>query len=145
MESNPNTREIPREQWPRFFDDIGKRYEGWAVTVEIVGRDLGDQHEGTGLPLQGLSFEKAGSEAGDILIEAGDITPYSGDDAAYIVHHIDCPRAVRWADTQPGSETAIELESADGRLTIVRIRRPAELPPPSDAANTQQWRQGRSA
>ena len=39
------TREIPREQWIRYFDDFSKNHEGWIVTLEVIGSDIGDQEE----------------------------------------------------------------------------------------------------
>src|SRR5215813_11447880 len=54
---NMQTREIPREQWIRFFDDFSKNHEGWVVTLEVVSSDLGDQEEANGLPLVGISAD----------------------------------------------------------------------------------------
>ncbi|HTW95005.1 MAG TPA: DUF5335 family protein, partial [Tepidisphaeraceae bacterium] len=64
--------EIPNPKWETFFEDIGNNYYGWAVSVEVMGRHLGDYPISDGLPLQGISFEKAGSMAGDILIDVGE-------------------------------------------------------------------------
>ena len=65
--------EIPRDHWKDYFNDLSKTYSGWAVTVEVLNNRLGDQTRVTGLPLQGLSFDPEGSQAGDILVEAGDL------------------------------------------------------------------------
>ena len=103
-------------------------YSGWATTVEVLA--TGDHPRIDGLPLQGLSFEaKGGSQAGDILVEAGD------KGTAYETHLIHRPKVVRAADTRPGEETDIEIESEEGYTTIVHIRRRPELPEPRPARN----------
>ena len=124
---NVPTQEIPRDNWMSYFNDISKLYHGWGVDVEVLGRDYGDQPEVKGLPLQGLSYEPAGSEANDILVEAGDLP------MGYIVHHVNNPRIVRAAPTIPGIETDIEIESEEGYTTLVHVRERPELPPPEKA------------
>jgi hypothetical protein len=121
--STTNTYEIPSEQWPELFGVLSRQFWGWGATIEVLDRELGDQRAADGLPLQGLSFEKAGSQAGDILIEVGDAgTPF----ATHLIHR---PRAVRVAVLQPGAEADIELESEEGVTTLLRLRRRPELPP----------------
>jgi hypothetical protein len=117
--------EVPRTGWPAYFRDLGKLFQGWAVTVEVLDRQLGDQPVIDGLPFQGISYEtKGGSQAGDVLIEAGDAgTPY-------LTHLVHRPRAVRGAALQPGVETDVEIDAEDGVTHIVRLRVRPELPPP---------------
>jgi hypothetical protein len=91
-----DTHEIPIDQWLPYFNDLGRRYNGWATSMA----------------------------AGDVLIEVGDIgTPYE-------THRVREPSILRVADTQPGAETDLEIESRDGTTTLVRIRRRQELPDP---------------
>ena|SRR5688572_27381269 len=118
-----STVEIPRDTWQPFFNDLGRAYRGWATTIEVVGGGYGAHPRVDGVPLQGMSYEyKGGSQAGDVLIEAGDAgTPYE-------VHRVPKPRAVRAAPTQPGGETDVEIESDEGFIHIVRIRARPELP-----------------
>jgi hypothetical protein len=119
--------EIPKEQWQAYFNDVSKQHQGWAVTIEVLAGELGDQRHVDGLPLSGLSFDPAGSQAGDILVETGDAgTPFD----THLVHR---PRAVRSAVLQPGAEMDIEIESEEGYQTIVHIRLRPELPAPGDA------------
>jgi hypothetical protein len=120
---NATTLEIARDRWRLYFEEVGRLYEGWATTVEVLGRELGDQPAEEDLPLQGISYEISGSDAGNILIELGDIEP------AFVTHHVERPRAVRAADTQPGAETDIQIESEDGTITLVHLRPRPGLPP----------------
>ena len=127
MELNRMTEEIPKDYWLAFANDVSRAYQGWGVTVELLARELGDQPAAQALPFQGMSFEKAGSDAGDILVEAGDIEP------AYATHRIDRPRALRMVASIPGMETDIEIESEDGTTTLVRLRSRLGLPPVGNA------------
>jgi hypothetical protein len=117
--------EIQRDKWRAYFEEIAKEYQGWAVTIDALEGELGDQPVADGLPLQGISFETKGSASGDILIEVGDIgTPFA-------VHRVNRPRIVRAADTIPGVETDIQIDSEDGTSTLIRLRVRPALPPKS--------------
>lgn len=121
---NVTTQELSREQWQPYFNMLNKEYQGWAATIEVLEGELGDQPEADGVPFQGMSYETKGSRAGDILVEVGDAgTPY-------IVHDISKPRIVRVSDTQPGAEVDIQIESEEGTVRVIRLRRRPELPPP---------------
>jgi hypothetical protein len=122
------SHEIPQDQWNEFFRDLSEEYQGWAVTVETLAGELGDQKSIDDLPLQGFSVEPPeGSQAGDILVEAGDAgTPYE----THLIHH---PRVLRTAITQPGLEGDVEIEDEEGVKTIVRLRHRPELPPAGQA------------
>lgn len=110
------TREIPKTDWLACLNDLSKKYRGWWVTIEILGHDLGDQRLADGLQLQGLSFEPRGSDAGDILVEVGDL------DTAFMIHHVNRARGLWVADAGPGGEVNINVASEDGTTTLVRLR-----------------------
>jgi hypothetical protein len=121
------TLEIPRETWLPYFNELSRLYQGWAVTIEIIAGDLGEHPRADDLPLQGLSYDPAGSQAGDILVEVGDAgMPYE-------THLIHKPRTVRAAVTNPGAEADLDIESEEGTTTLLRIRRRRELPQPGRA------------
>ena len=122
MRTTAPTREIPKEKWQAYFVSLAEQYAGWSTAVEVLHRELGDQHVYDGLPLQGISYDPAGSQAGDILIEAGDAgTPFE----THLVHR---PTAVRIAVTQPGGEADVEIASDEGYTTLVRLRPRPQLP-----------------
>ena len=116
------TLDIPRSQWQNSLIDLSRQYQGWAVILEEMLGELGDQYASKEMPLQGLSLETKGSEKGDILVELGD-SPHE-----YMVHHVDHPSALRVTVTKPGDEADNEIESEDGTTTIVRLRRREALP-----------------
>jgi hypothetical protein len=115
------TFEVPRDQWKPFFNTINQQYRNWQTTIEVMGQDLGDQPETEGAPLQEINFEDLGTESGNIEIALGE-TPDS-----FQTHMIERPRHIRVADTQPGTERDVQIESADGLTVLVHIRPYPEL------------------
>jgi hypothetical protein len=109
-------REIPREQWQEVLSELTWQLRGCRATIEVHGRDAANGRIGHGLPLQALSFETRGSEAGDLLIEAGDSPNF------YFVHHVDAPRALRVIGPDESGSAELRAESADGSTTVVRLR-----------------------
>jgi hypothetical protein len=110
------TRDIPREQWLRFFDDFSKNHEGWVVTLEVVGIDIGDQREASGLPLVGISADlKAHENRIEIIV--------GGRPDVDVTRFINKPKRV-WVKEPgiPGDE-AIEVESEDGIMTLLNFHR----------------------
>jgi Family of unknown function (DUF5335) len=117
------TREIPQAHWQKFFDDFSKQHEkGWFVLLEVEGKDLGDQLETDGLPFLGISYVSQGTGAGSIDIGFGNKPDKFGS------HLVDQPRHVYVADTDGGAETDIQIDSADGTKTLVRLRRDKSFP-----------------
>jgi hypothetical protein len=110
------TRDIPREQWIRFFDEFSKNHEGWVVTLEVVSLDIGDQEEAAGLPLVGISADvKAHEDRIDIIV--------GGRPDVDVTRFIERPKHV-WVKESgiPGDE-AIEIESEDGIKTLLKFHR----------------------
>jgi hypothetical protein len=117
------TLEIRKEKWREYFEDLGRIYGGWAVTLELLLGELGHQRRIDNLPLRGLSYEAKGSRAGDILIETGDLN------LPFEVHQIHRPTAVRASAIQPGAEIDVEIEAEEGERAVIRIRCRPSLPP----------------
>jgi hypothetical protein len=111
-----STRDIPREQWGRFFDDFSKKHDGWVVTLEVIGSDLGDQEEASGLPLVGISADVKDRENRIEIIVGGrpDVD---------VTRIIDTPKRVWFKESGTLGEDAIEVESEDGTKTILNFNR----------------------
>ncbi len=56
------TQEIPRQEWNKFFDSFSRQHEGWLVTLEIFGPEIGAQEEARELPLEGISIASGTNE-----------------------------------------------------------------------------------
>ncbi len=110
------TREIPKAQWRAFFDEFSEEHRGWKATVEVMGKDVGDQEVARSAPFLGISYETKGTGAGNIDIGTGDRPD------TLMTHTVDRPRAVRAADTDGGAEADLEIEDEDGRMFLLRVR-----------------------
>jgi hypothetical protein len=109
------TREISRSEWPAFFDSFSRQHEGWRITLEVFGPDIGDQIEERDLALEGVTAELA--DAGDkieIMIGA------KPDD--HITHTISAPAQVGLEQTDEGADVALAIKAADGTTTLLRFR-----------------------
>ncbi|HTL31123.1 MAG TPA: DUF5335 family protein [Tepidisphaeraceae bacterium] len=117
------TREIPIEQWEPFFNSFSECHQGEKVTVKIVGKDIGDQTEMCDMPLMGISADRKAGGGERIEVSAGETT------SAHITHAVLHPSHVRLAESDDGQAIAMQIESDDGPVTLVRFSQdPQELP-----------------
>jgi Family of unknown function (DUF5335) len=109
-------REIPRDEWVEFLDSFSRQHEGWLVTVEVLGSEIGAQVEAQELPLQGITAElKDGGEDAISVILGGGPT-------GHVTHSITGPTHVRIEQTEDGADMTLQIESGDGVTTLVRFR-----------------------
>ncbi len=113
------TKEIPRDQWVEFFDGFSKRHEGWLATIEVLQSDIGAQTEAERLPFVGISADVKDNE-NRLEIRLGN-QPNSG-----ITHAITSPTCVQVKQNEEGEDEALEIESSDGEITLLRFRRTAK-------------------
>jgi hypothetical protein len=106
------TTEIPRERWSKFFDDFSKHHEGWIVNWEVLGDDIGNQTKTNRLPLVGISADVKG-RAPRIDVMVG------GRPDAHVTQIIETPKRVWFKLPEVAGNEAIEVESDDGRVTLV--------------------------
>ena len=110
------TREIPQDEWKSFLDTFTEQHEGWIVTLELLGSDLGDQEQSTRLPLVGIGADVKGRERHiDIIV--------GGRPDANLTHIIGAPRRVWITEHDDRRHDALEVESEDGTRTLVSFRR----------------------
>ena len=109
------TREIPGNEWPKFFDNFSSRHEGWSVTLEIFGADLGAQVQERELALAGVVDEWDEIHGNRITIMFGE-TP-----DAHITHRISHPTEVSLEQTEGGADVALAIKSADGITALLRV------------------------
>jgi hypothetical protein len=115
MTTATTTREIPRNEWPDFFDGFSRRHDGWLVTIEILDESLGDQIEVKNQKLKGIVAERRGDpKTIDILVGN---SPDEGS-----THIIDKPTRVWVEVTGEGAEAALEIESEDHVKTLLTFR-----------------------
>ncbi|HEX8985727.1 MAG TPA: DUF5335 family protein [Bryobacteraceae bacterium] len=118
------TREIPPNEWRNFFNTFSQLHEGWLTTVEVAGEDVpGDQISTEGEPLLEIGADK-GSESGAIEITVG---RSEASEFTHVVHDVE---RVLFERSDQGKSESIEIQSAEGGVTIVQLRPAAhkELP-----------------
>jgi hypothetical protein len=101
-----NTQEIPRTDWPQFFQDFTRRHEGWRCTIEVLGDALGAQFQASGLPLGGINSDDSG-----IVVQL----------AGEAEHRIPAPEHV-WRLEVDGDDEVLEIEGPSIR-TLLRFQK----------------------
>jgi hypothetical protein len=114
-EKNMKTREIPKDEWPKFFDSFSSKYLGWTVTLEIFGAELGAQVQERELTLEGIVDELDETHGNRIVIMLGE------NPDAHVTHMIDRPTEVSLEQTDGGADSALAIKSADGVTALLRF------------------------
>ena len=118
------TREIHYDQWEPFFNDFTHLYQGRHVNVETFSAAEGEAEAHVrsrlcDLPLVGiLCAHPAVNEAESIEIIASD----QRDPRAAPGHVIVNPQKVQLAEEENGQAVALQIESADDVVTILRFQ-----------------------
>ena len=112
------TVEIPPARWRPALDEFSAIHEGWLVSVDVLGSEIGAQPEISNLPLVGVSADDP--QRGDAIAIA--VAPSPRDQFTHVV-----TGAIRLyvERTDEGADVALGIESDDGIKTIVRFRTPA--------------------
>jgi hypothetical protein len=119
---NDRREELTRQGWPHYFETLTKEAEGFDVTIEVVGPELGDQFEAEKLPLAYLAYDNKD----DVFIVA-----VGGRDRRYPVlrHMIEHPDKILADSRAADTPWAVEVVGSDGDQTIVTLDRRPALPP----------------
>jgi Family of unknown function (DUF5335) len=107
-------RLVPRTEWPRFFEEFSRRYDGWLVTVRVFHPRFGSQVVARDLPLEGIVSSADGSVP--ISLHLG------GSTTQNVEHEITSPRQVWVEMSEGGAEEALGVLSEDGTKTILEFR-----------------------
>ena len=110
------TKEIPKNEWPKFLDNFSRQHKGWLVTLEIFGTDFGAQVQEHELAFEGIVDEVDETHGNQIVIMVGE-TP---DD--HITHSIARPIQVSLEQTDEGAHAVLAIKSADGVMALMRFR-----------------------
>ncbi|HEX7228404.1 MAG TPA: DUF5335 family protein [Candidatus Binatia bacterium] len=127
------TREIPKNEWPKFFDNFSSKHKGWEVTLEILGAEFGAQVQERELALAGIVDEWDEIHGNRIVIMLGE----KPDD--HITHTVSQPAQVSLEQTDGDATVALAIKSADGVMVLLRFLSPV-LPEMLDSLVGQQTR-----
>ena len=111
------TRQIPREEWTRFFDNLSRKQEGWEATLEVFGPDIGDQVEERRLYLTGLSAEVSAEQNGTDKIAI----MFGGLPSQHLTHTIVSPVKVDLQQTDFGIDSVLQIKSAEGITSLLKL------------------------
>ena len=111
------TRQIPRGEWTRFFDNLSRKQEGWEVTLEVFGPDIGDQIEERHLFLSGVTAEVADNFGKRDKIEI----MMGGKPNGHVTHTITGPILVELQQTDLGLDSALQIKCADGTTSLLHL------------------------
>lgn len=117
MENTMKTRQIPREEWISFFDDLSKKLEGQSVALEVFSPEIGDQLEERRMFFAGLTADvtdKAGQQD-KIEIMLG------GNPDAHLTHTITAPTEIDLQQTERGIVSVLQIKAADGTTSLLRL------------------------
>ena len=108
------TREIKKDYWQSFFDQISQTLQGKLIQIEVDSLELGAQIEADKLSLNGLTFDSKD----DAFVISSD----------QIEHVIRSPQQIFVADGAQGINS-LEIRSSDGTENIINFTEPLALPP----------------
>ncbi|HLA11382.1 MAG TPA: DUF5335 family protein [Pyrinomonadaceae bacterium] len=109
-----STREIPRNQWPEFFNEFSRTHEGCGVTLEVFGPDIGDQVEEKSFFLSGVAAElKPNGDRIEIML--------GGSPERHLTHVISTPTNVGFEKGMTGTKGALQIKSADGTTALLHL------------------------
>lgn len=107
------TRELPRSEWQAYFDDFSRNLDTLVATVEVVGREIGDQVEADQLVLTGISYD----HKDDIVVIGLDAKGGVTEELEHIVYN---PQKIYLA-TGDGEPTVFDITDAEGQQTLLRL------------------------
>jgi hypothetical protein len=105
-------------RWPQALAEFSALHEGWLVSVDVIDPAIGAQPEVREIPLIGVAVEP--HRAGGLITIAA-----ASRDGEQITHTIHSPTRVWIERTDQGADVAMQIESAEGRKTILRLKTPA--------------------
>jgi hypothetical protein len=128
-----HTIEIPIDHWPSFLDQFSRAHRGQPAEVTTEDRTLGLQSDAKGLPFIGVTDVSPDQVDETIRIMLGDSS------GTHIDHAVEHPSHVRVAEWNDGFSAALQIESDDGRVTLVQVG-PLEQMLPDDVLTDGLWR-----
>jgi hypothetical protein len=115
------TREVPRDSWRAYFDDLSRNLGTVEATVEIDGSDFGAQVEAERLILTGISYD----DRDDVLV-IGLVA--AADAREDLEHMVAQPQRIVVDSAAAALPTTIDVEDAEGQRTLVELQAAPELP-----------------
>lgn len=114
------TREIPKEQWKGFCEQISRERLDWKTSIQVLSDETGAQMLSQGLPFVGIALE---DENGSAKIEL-----ITGTGASiHQTHSIFNPSRIL-IEFEKGNVAVLDIEDDSGTKTLVSFIEAASLP-----------------
>lgn len=107
------TREVIQAEWKAFFDSFSRRHEAWLVRLDVLGAEVGAQHEVVDSPLVGISSDVPNERTVHVHVGRG---------SEHVTHTIHDVVHVRLEQSDEGADAALQIEAGDGTTTILQFR-----------------------
>ena len=110
------TQQIPRREWPAFFDAFSLRHNRWLVNVEIFSPEIGAQVEADSLRFEGIGA--------DLKAATDRITISLGEPGGGMLNHIIlAPTRVFFerSDLELATFETLQIECESGATTLLRF------------------------
>ena len=115
------TKEIPRNEWKGFCDDLSRDRVDWQTSVQVLSIDTGAQMLSDGLPLIGLTYEiESGHEKIQLVTGTGA--------GIHQTHSIYDPLRLALEENADEPGGTLDIEDDTGTKTLVTFIRPASMP-----------------
>ena len=116
------SQEIPREAWRRYFEELTDVLGTVEGTVEVIGRDVGDQIADERQVLTDITYDDR-DDALIVGLEAPD------SDVDRVEHVIEHPQRVLVATGEPPPlELTFDVEDGEQHQWLIHLERPPALP-----------------
>jgi hypothetical protein len=113
--STMRTVEIPREAWAQRLNEFTAIHEGWLVSLDVLGPEIGAQPEIVNQRLLGVSTDRVDHD-GTIVVSVM-LSPT--DHFTRMIHGVT---RIYIEQADNGADAALEIQSVDGTRTILRFR-----------------------
>ena len=112
--------EVPRADWPFFFDSFSRQHRGWVVTVDVLRQGAGAQTKARAVTFEGITADRGDGGEERISLMFGQAPEQ------HMTFVIPAPLHVRLDQTgiDRGMGEVLEIASADNTTTLVRFHAP---------------------
>lgn len=117
------TRELPKQEWKEYFEEMSREMLGWLTKVEVFEDEIGAQILSEGLPLKGVMFEKKTNGESEIELMLGE--NFAG--ANHQTHTIFNPTKAAFLENDKTGGGMLEIEDANGAKTLVEMTQPISI------------------
>jgi hypothetical protein len=120
-EDSMSTREIPRNIWAQWLEELSVVEQKKPVKIETEHPKLGDQKVAEHVALRAIEFSDKGSisDAIEVIVSSSD---------GELTHRIEHPKHVYVLRSESGSIECLNVESDSEGRTLITFEQLAELP-----------------